>query len=89
MRGVEEERADEPQTLGRRSGHWSRDILLTVLLPPLGLVFTGAALFSARRRRGFSRAELLVMGALFVVGVALTLQYVLLLTTRTSYTTHR
>ena len=62
---------------------WARDVLLTVFLPPLGLLFTGPALFSREKRRRFTRTETFVIGALFGLGVLLTLQIIRILGTPT------
>lgn len=67
---------------------WARDVLLTVFLPPIGLLFTGPELFRASKRSKFTRAETALIAFLFALGILLTLRIVLMLMTdRSSYDT--
>ena len=63
---------------------WVRDVVLTLLLPPIGLVFTGSELIRPSLRRRFTRRALITVGILFAIGVLLTIRLVMLLSITTS-----
>ncbi len=56
----------------KQSDHVVRDLLLTILLPPIGMLFTGSGLVRRDERARRSTGVLAVTALLFVIGLWLT-----------------